>query len=274
MAARTLEGRIAERTAAMDAAGLRRILRPPSGIDLSSNDYLGLARDARVVERFAAAVRTEGCGATGSRLLRGHRSAFADLERRFARFKGAEAAIFFGSGYAANIGVLATFAEAGDLILSDELNHASLIDGMRLSKARRVVFPHCDVDALARLLDAESGQSRQGQTFVVTESLFSMDGDRAPLDAYAALCRATGAALVVDEAHAVGVCGARGSGFVEEVGVVEDVFLSIDTAGKALGAAGAFVSGPAWAIEHLVQKARTYVFSTAPPPALAAALDE
>lgn len=270
MAARELERRIAERMAAIERAGLRRILRPPSGVDLSSNDYLGLARDPRLVDRFVAAAREEGCGATASRLLRGHRAAFADLERRFARFKGTDAALFFGSGYAANLGVLSTFPDAGDLILSDRLNHASLIDGMRLSKARRVVFPHCDVATLTRLLESEP---REGQTFIVTESLFSMDGDRAPLADYADLCRAAGAALIVDEAHAVGVCGPRGSGLIEDAGIEDAVFLSVNTAGKALGAAGAFVAGPAWAVEYLIQRARPFVFSTAAPPGLTAAID-
>lgn len=270
MPAHRLEQRIAERLAAIERADLRRTLRPPSGIDLSSNDYLGLARDPRVIERFVAAAREEGCGATASRLLRGHRLAFADIERRFARFKAAEAALFFGSGYAANIGVLSTFAEEGDLICSDRLNHASLIDGIRLSRARHVVFPHGDAATLTRLVETESPS---GQTFIVTESLFSMDGDRAPLGEYAALCRATGAALIVDEAHAVGVCGAGGSGLVEEDDVGDAVFLSVNTASKALGASGAFVAGPAWAIEYLVQKARPFVFSTAAPPSLAAAID-
>lgn len=270
MAALDLERRIAERAAALDRADLRRVLLPPAGIDLSSNDYLGLARDPRLIDRFVAAARREGLGATGSRLLRGHRAAFTDLERRFARFKGAPAALYFSSGYAANLGVLATFPEADDVVFSDALNHASLIDGVRLSKARRVVFPHGDAGALGRLI---AEHECRGQRFIVTESVFSMDGDTAPLAAYAALCRDSGAALIVDEAHAVGVRGPDGSGLIAEAGVGDAVFLSIDAAGKALGVAGAFVAGPEWAIEHLVQRARTFVFSTAPPPALAAAID-
>ena len=270
MAAQGLERRIVERMAAIERAGLRRTLRPPSGVDLSSNDYLGLARDPRVLERFISAVRDEGCGATGSRLLRGHRTAFTDVERRFAGFKRAEAALYFGSGYAANLGVLATFLEPDDVVFSDALNHASLIDGVRLSKARRVVFPHRDVDELARLLRAERSS---GQKFLVTESVFSMDGDEAPLADYAALCGDTGTALIVDEAHAVGVRGANGSGLIDESDVAAAVFLSVNTAGKALGAAGAFVAGAGWAIDYLVQRARTFVFSTAAPPSLAAAVD-
>ena len=266
-----LRQRVLARLAEWEAAGLRRSLRPPSGIDLSSNDYLGLAAHPRLVRRLIAAARAYGCGATASRLLRGHRELFTDVERRFAAFKGAEAALYFASGYAANLGVLTTFLEPGDVVFSDERNHASLIDGMRLARARRVIFPHRDVNALAQLLRQEHGP---GQKFLVTESLFSMDGDRAPLREYAALCRETGTALIVDEAHAVGLYGERGSGLIEEMGVADAVFLSINTAGKALGVCGAFVAGPVWAIEYMIQRARPFVFSTAPPPARLAALDE
>jgi len=266
-----LRQRVLARLVEWEAAGLKRSLRPPSGIDLSSNDYLGLATHPRLVRRFVEALRIYGCGATASRLLRGHREIFTDVERRFAAFKGTEAALYFASGYAANLGVLTTFLESGDVVFSDERNHASLIDGMRLTRARRVVFPHRDVAALARLLRSEQGP---GQKFLVTESLFSMDGDRAPLREYAALCRETQTALIVDEAHAVGIYGERGSGLIEEMGVADAVFLSINTAGKALGVCGAFVAGPAWAVEYLIQRARPFVFSTAPPPALMAALDE
>ena len=160
----------------------------------------------------------EGCGSTGSRLLRGERECFAAVERRFARFKGAERALYFSSGYLANIGVLTTLAEAGDVIFSDERNHASLIDGMRLSRARAAVFPHNDARQLERLL---AGSSESGVRFVVVESLFSMDGDLAPLAEYAALCRSAGAVLVVDEAHAVGIYGGRGSGLIEAAGLDE-----------------------------------------------------
>jgi 8-amino-7-oxononanoate synthase len=150
------------------------------------------------------------------------------------------------------------------VIFSDELNHASLIDGVRLSRAARVVFPHSDVAALTRLMH---DTPCAGQRFIVAESLFSMDGDFAPLDKYAALCRESGAVLIVDEAHAVGIYGSRGQG------LGGDAFVSVNPAGKALGVAGAFVAGPEWAIEHLMQRARPFIFSTAPPPAVAAALD-
>lgn len=265
-----LEKRTRKRLAELEAAGLRRRLVPPSGIDLSSNDYLGLAEHPLLKQRMAEAVRQEGCGSTASRLLRGERASFSALERRFADFKGTQAALYFSSGYQANLGVLATFLEPGDVVFSDELNHASLIDGIRLGRARREIFPHRDVGALRRLLASES---QKGQLYIVTESLFSMDGDFAPLSGYADLCRETGAVLIVDEAHAVGIYGEAGSGLIEQTGCADDVFLSINPAGKALGVSGAFVCGPSWAIDYLIQKARTLIFSTAAPPAIAAALD-
>ena len=266
----TLAGRVRARMRALDDEGLRRTLRPPSGIDLSSNDYLGLATHPHVKARMIEGVAREGAGSTGSRLLRGHRGGFAAIERRFADFKGTERSLYFSSGYLANLAVLSTLPEPGDVILSDERNHASLIDGIRLSPARRVIFAHNDAGALGRALDETGGA---GQRFVVVESLFSMDGDEAPLASYAEICRAAGAELVVDEAHAVGVYGAKGSGLIEEHGIQKDVFLSVNTAGKALGVSGAFVAGPEWAMDYMIQRARTFVFSTAPPPSIADALD-
>jgi 8-amino-7-oxononanoate synthase len=180
-----------------------------------------------------------------------------------------ERALYFSSGYLANLAVLTTFAEGGDVILSDSRNHASLIDAGRLSSAKRVVFPHKDVGALAQLL---SRPPSSGHTFVVTESLFSMDGDVPPLAEYADLCRRHGATLVVDEAHAVGIYGTRGSGLLEEHGVDGNHCISINTAGKALGTSGAFVAGPVWAIDYLIQRARPFIFTTAAPPAMAAAI--
>jgi 8-amino-7-oxononanoate synthase len=251
-----------------DALGLRRQLRVPAGIDLSSNDYLRLSVHPEVTARMAAAVATDGCGSGGSRLLRGHRDVFAEVERAFAAFKGAERSLYFSSGYLANLAVLSTLPKRHDRILSDRLNHASLRDGARLSPAATAAFAHNDRAALRRQLDTPCA----GHSFVVTESLFSMDGDAPPLADYAELCRAAGATLIVDEAHAVGLYGERGSGLLEAAGVDANEVISINTAGKALGVAGAFVAGPSPVIEYLVQRARPFVFSTAPPPAVAAAL--
>jgi len=265
-----LEARLAERLEDLRRAGLYRSLCPPTGIDLCSNDYLGLAQHPLLKSRMAAGVVQEGAGSTGSRLLRGERTCFARVEHVFAAFKQTERSLYFSSGYLANLAVLTTFPEAGDVIFSDERNHASLIDGVRLSRAEKVVFPHNDATALEHLLQ---GHSSGGQKFVVVESLFSMDGDEAPLTEYAQLCRKYNAALIVDEAHAVGIYGERGSGLIEAHGVAGDVFVSINTAGKALGVAGAFVAGSHNAIECLTQRGRPFVYSTAPPPALAAALE-
>jgi 8-amino-7-oxononanoate synthase len=264
-----LERRIQARLEELRASDLLRTMRPPIGVDLSSNDYLKLSVHPRVTTAFAAGVSAQGCGSTGSRLLRGERTVFSDVECRFAGFKQTERSLYFSSGYLANLAVLTTLPDQGDVVFSDALNHASLIDGVRLGKADRVVFPHNDVAALARLLESTPAA---GSRFIVVESLFSMDGDEAPLAEYARLCRATGALLIVDEAHAVGVFGEQGTGLIEQSGVASDVLVSINPAGKALGVGGAFVAGPAWMIEYLVQRARPFVFSTAPPPAMAHAL--
>jgi 8-amino-7-oxononanoate synthase len=264
------EERVRRRLVELEQAGLRRVLQPPSGIDLSSNDYLGLANHPRLKHRMADAVLEEGCGSTASRLLRGERAILSAVERRFASFKGMEASLYFGSGYAANLSVLTTFLERHDTVFTDAQNHASIVDGIRLSRAKRVKFRHCDLDDLARRIRAVPQDT---QRFLITESLFSMDGDFAPLADYAQLCRETGTVLIVDEAHAVGIYGSRGSGWIEQTGCTDGVLLSIDTAGKALGVAGAFVSGPSWAIDYMIQRARPFMFSTAPPPPIAAALD-
>ncbi|MEQ1948195.1 MAG: 8-amino-7-oxononanoate synthase [Bryobacteraceae bacterium] len=262
--------RIERRLAELDAQGLRRKLKPPSGIDLSSNDYLGLARDPRVAKAMSDAALREGAGSTGSRLLRGERDCFRQIEERFAQFKDAERSLYFSSGYLANLAVLTTVAEEGDVIFSDSLNHASLIDGARLSKASRAIFPHNDVDALRRMLDETPAGAAK---FVVVESIFSMDGDEAPLTEYAQLCRDRGASLIVDEAHAIGIYGKRGSGLMEATGITDQVLVSINTAGKALGVSGAFVAGDGNTIEYLLQRARPFIFSTAAVPSVAAAID-
>ncbi len=265
-----LRRRIAARMAELAAAGLLRTLQSPRGIDLCSNDYLGLSRHPEVKRRMAEAVLREGCGSTGSRLLRGERSAFRAIEKRFARFKGTEAALYFSSGYAANLAVLAAFLEKDDVVFSDERNHASLIDGMRLGRARKSIFPHSDSAALKENIERESCL---GKRFIVAESVFSMDGDIAPLRDYAALAASAGAALILDEAHAAGIFGERGSGCIEAENIGSAVLLSINPMGKAFGCAGAFVCGPAWAIDYLAQRGRPFVFSTAPPPSIAAALE-
>lgn len=265
-----LKQKICQELSDLEKSGLRRHLNPPRGIDLSSNDYLALSSHPFIKESMAQAVLKSGCGATASRLLRGERVEFAQVEKSFASFKKTKSALYFSNGYMANIGVLTSFLKADDLVFSDQFNHASLIDGLRLSLAKKIIFPHSNLKALKELLEKETCL---GQKFLVTESLFSMDGDQAPLKEYAALCESTNTALIVDEAHAIGIYGAYGTGLIEETGIGNSVFLSINPAGKALGVSGAFVAGPDWAIDYLIQSARSFIFSTAPPPSIAAALE-
>ncbi len=264
-----LKQRVSQNLADIEIAGLSRKLKSPRGIDFSSNDFLCLANDKRIKLAMIEGVNRLGVGATASRLLRGEREEFAQVEQLFADWKGTERSLYFSAGYQANIGLLQTFLEENDVVFSDEFNHASIIDGLRLAKAQKVIFKHLDFDSLAKTLrETETN----GQKFLVTESLFSMDGDIAPLDKYAELCAETGTNLIVDEAHAVGIYGKTGSGLIEEFGVETNVFLSMNTAGKALGVSGAFVAGSDWAIEYLINKCRSFIFSTAPLPAIAEAL--
>ncbi len=264
-----LESRIKDQLAEIESKGLKRKLASPRGIDLSSNDYLGLAKDKRLIEALVRGAEREGVGSTASRLLRGERDCFRDVEKQFAKWKGTESSLYFATGYQANIGLMQTFLEEDDVVFSDELNHASLIDGIRLSKCRKEIFRHFDIKQLEKfLLETEC----RGQKFLVTESLFSMDGDIAPLEKYAEIAQRTNTNLIVDEAHSVGLYGEKGSGLIEQLGIEKSVFLSVNTAGKALGVSGAFVAGSNLAIEYLINKCRSFIFSTAPIPAIADAL--
>jgi 8-amino-7-oxononanoate synthase len=258
-----------EQLMALEAAGLLRQLRPRKGIDLASNDFLGLASHPHLLEAMREALLRLGAGATGSRLLSGHLPAFAALEERLADFCGSEDALLFSSGYAANVGLLQTVVRAGDLVLSDALNHASLIDGLRLTRARKIVYPHQDLEAVEQALRLPRGDAR---AFVVTESVFGMEGDLTPLRALADLCEDQAALLIVDEAHATGLHGPRGAGRVEELGLRDRVLATVHTGGKALGSGGAWVAAPRELVDHLVNRARTFVFSTAPLPVLSAAI--
>ena len=243
----------------------RRSLVEIQGVNFCSNDYLGLAEHPELRE---AVVRALGngtrAGATGSRLLAGHTEAWRELEDEFAAFAGTEAALFFDNGYAANMGMLASLAGPDDVMYSDVLNHASLIDGMRLSGARKVIYPHLDLDVLEDRLREDAGAP--WRRVIVTESVFSMNGDVAPLREMAALAEKYGAAMIVDEAHATGVHGPRGRGLVAEANILPQVLAILHTCGKALGSAGAFVCGSAVLKEHLINHARTFIYSTALPP--------
>ena len=234
---------------------------------LCSNNYLGLASDPRLAAAAIAAIAEAGVGAGASPLISGHMDAHAALERDIAAWQGCEAALVFGSGYHANIGVLAALLRAGDEVFSDALNHASLIDGCRLSGATIRVYRHLDTDDLARQLERSSARRR----LIVSDSVFSMDGDLAPLTDMVRLAERHDAWLMLDEAHAVGVFGAAGAGLATQLGVADRVTVRMGTLGKALGSYGAFVAGSRALIELLVNRARAYVYSTALPPAVIAA---
>jgi 8-amino-7-oxononanoate synthase len=253
---------------ALATGGLRRSLTLPQGIDLVSNDYLGLARHPAILERMRAALDETGVGSGGSRLLRGHGPWFEQIEERLAAFCGTESTLLFSSGYAANVGMLQALLGSNDLVLSDEHNHASLIDGLRLCGARKIVYRHQDVGQVEQVLRAP----RPRRTFILTESLFSMDGDLTPLRKLADVALRHDVLMIVDEAHATGLYGARGSGCIEEAGIREAVLASVHTGGKALGAGGAWIAGPAVVRDTLIHRARSFVFSTAPLPVLTAAL--
>jgi 8-amino-7-oxononanoate synthase len=253
-------------------AGLTRGLRPRAAgdpvVDLAGNDYLGLARHPAVVAAAAEALHGYGLGATGSRLVRGTTQAHADLEAALAAWLGAQPALVFSSGYLANLGaVRALAARPGTLLVSDAHNHASLIDGCRISRAETAVFAHRDVAAADAALAAAGGRP----AVVVTESVFSVDGDLAPLRDLHAVVRARGAVLLVDDAHAVGVLGRHGAGAVADAGIAgePDVVVTA-TLSKALGGAGGVVAAPAELIRDLVDTGRTFIFDTAVPPAVAA----
>jgi 8-amino-7-oxononanoate synthase len=262
------ESRLTATLAAIGEAGLLRRMRLPQGIDLVSNDYLGLAEHPYLAETMRAAVAELPAGSGGSRLLRGHHRAFESIEARLAAFSGTESALLFGSGYAANIGLLQAIVSSDDLILSDERNHASIIDGIRLTKASTVIYPHQDLDAL----DTALTKPRAGNAVIVTESVFSMDGDLTPLAQVCEIADRRGAVVVVDEAHATGLYGARGSGRVEELDLRARIAATIHTGGKALGSGGAWVAGSQRLRDVMVNRSRSFIFSTAPIPVLTAAL--
>jgi len=239
-----------------------------------SNDYLGLANDPRIARALQEGVERFGTGSGASHLISGHHRAHAQLEERLAAFvadhvPGAQA-LYFSTGYMANVGVLAGIAALDDSVevFSEQLNHASLIDGMRLARVPVKVYGHCDVGALDHMLSASAANIK----LVVTDSVFSMDGDLAPLPELLALCERHDAWLLVDDAHGFGVLGKRGHGALEHFGLRSNHLIYMGTLGKAAGVAGAFVAADASLIDWLVQRARSYVFSTASPPALAHAL--
>ncbi|MGY1524498.1 8-amino-7-oxononanoate synthase [Streptomyces sp. MN3] len=252
-------------------AGLVRTLRPRPAdtplLDLASNDYLGLARHPEVVEGAARAARAWGGGATGSRLVTGTTELHTALEQELADFCGFEAALVFSSGYAANLAAVTALAPHGSLLVSDAGNHASLIDGCRLARGTTQVVAHRDPDAVRKALDGH-----EGPAVAVSDTVFSVDGDAAPLAALAEACREHGAGLVLDDAHGLGVLGDGGRGAPHAAGIAgdDDVVVTV-TLSKSLGSQGGAVLGPARVIGHLVNAARTFIFDTGLAPAAAGA---
>jgi 8-amino-7-oxononanoate synthase len=252
----------------LESRSQRRTLVEITGVNLCSNDYLGLADNPALKQTVVEAVaKADRIGGTGSRLLSGHAAVWSELEEEFAAFACSEAALYFGSGYAANIGLLTSLANKNDVIFSDALNHASIIDGIRLSGARKIIYPHRDLNVLESAL--RENRSKLGRKLIVTETVFSMNGAAAPLDAIVALAEKHGAGVIVDEAHATAVHGPGGRGIASQFLADGRVLAAMHTCGKALASAGAFVCGPAVLREHLINHARTFIFSTAMPPYMA-----
>lgn len=260
--------------AALDAAGLRREVRiaPDTAIDFSSNDYLGLTKHPQLIDAVAAAARRYGAGSGAAHLVTGHGPEHAALEAELAAFVGRERALLFSTGYMANLGVVTSLVGRGDTLLADKLNHASLNDAALLSRADLRRYTHRDHQAVATLLGSVAARKDRAASAIVTDGVFSMDGDVAPLPELAASARTHRAWLVVDDAHGLGVLGATGRGACEQFGLGQnDVPALVGTLGKAFGSFGAFVAGERDLIDCLINKARTYIYTTALPQPVAAA---
>ena len=279
---RGMDTALDEELQVLQSAGLRRTLRQVHQrragtvllngeriADFASNDYLGLASDPRLARAATAVLQAEGVGAGAARLISGNHPLHEALERALARFKGCEHALLFPSGYMANIGAIPALVGPGDVIYSDSLSHASLIDGCRLSKASLRVFPHADIDALAAMLEADRHEFRRA--LIVVEGVFSMDGDLFPLDRLVPLARRFEAWTYVDDAHGTGVLGASGAGSIEHFGVTGQINVIVGTLGKAMGTSGAYVAGSQVLVDYLTSRARAFIYTTGTPAAIAAA---
>ncbi|MEQ6884307.1 8-amino-7-oxononanoate synthase [Salicola sp. Rm-C-2C1-2] len=261
------QGLLRERRVLDSAQGPEIVVDGRSMLAFCSNDYLGLASHPGVTEAFTQAAREYGVGSGASHMVNGHHRLHHELEQAVAAHTGRESAALFSTGYMANLGVIAALAGRHDVILQDRLNHASLLDGAHLAGARLKRYTHADTQAAARMLEGESRCA-----LVATDGVFSMDGDLAPLDGLSALCHEQGVPLMVDDAHGLGVLGSNGGGIAEVRGLGQSaVPILVGTLGKSLGVGGAFVAGSRAFVDYLVQKARTYIYTTAMPPAMAAA---
>lgn len=263
----------------MQKMGLRRSLKrvdSPQGreivlngqrvLNFSSNDYLGLANDPRIRSAALEAIQRYGLGAGASRLICGNMAPHEKLEAELAIFKNTESALVFSSGYMANTGIISALMGRDDIVLSDKLNHASIIDGIILSRAKLQRYPHADIQALEEILKHLNPSKRK---LIVTDTVFSMDGDKAPLKEIVDLARCYEAMVMVDEAHAMGVLGAQGGGLVQELGLQDQVDIQMGTLSKAAGCFGAYVCGTKILREYLINKSRAFIYTTAMPPALA-----
>ncbi len=265
----------------LKAQGLTRRLRRQEGaqgreitidgrkvLNFCSNDYLGLADDPRLKEAAVQTIGREGLGAGASRLVCGNMLAHQRLEGAIARFKAAEACLLFSTGYMANVGIISSIFGREDIVFCDRLNHASIIDGILLSQARLRRYPHRDMQALEAMLQEASGFKKKG---IITDSVFSMDGDIAPLNEIVRLARTYDCIVMIDEAHALGVMGENGRGLAEHCGVEDQIDIAMGTLSKAAGSFGAYCCGSAELIAFLVNKARSFIYTTGMPPAIAAA---
>ena len=237
-------------------------------LNLSSNDYLGLSQDPRLIDAAQKAAARWGVGAGASRLVAGHLALHREVEDSLAAFKGTEAAVIFSTGYMANLGVVSALVGPGDTVFCDKLNHASIYDGIKLAGANLARFPHRDLNRLENLLQ----KAGAGRRLIVTDSVFSVDGDLAPLKELVELKDRYGAGLMVDEAHATGVLGPRGAGLAEELGLTPRVEVHMGTFSKALGSLGGYVAGDRRLIDYLHNRARSFIYSTAPPPPVLGAI--
>ncbi|OGI00590.1 MAG: hypothetical protein A2Y25_07535 [Candidatus Melainabacteria bacterium GWF2_37_15] len=240
-------------------------------MQFSSNNYLGLAGDERLKEAVIEAVKKYGVGSTGSRLISGTHKLHVELEEKIAELKGTERALVFSTGYTANLGVLSAVLSEQDAVYSDQLNHASIIDGIKLSRANKFIYKHCDIADLEKLLSENHQKYRLN--LIITDSIFSMDGDRAPLKEIVELKKKYNALLFVDEAHAFGIYGSNGQGLCHELGINKEVDIQMGTLSKAAGSEGGYIAGSRELIEFLINKSRSFIYSTAPSiPAIAASI--
>ncbi len=270
---RRQQGLYRQRLITQSAQGVHPRINGREVLSFCSNDYLGLANHPALKQAMIDAIQTYGVGSGSAHLVNGHSQLHHDCEQRLAEFTGRDRALLFSTGYMANLAITSALVGRNDFILQDKLNHASLIDAARVVDAKFLRFRHLDLDQLQQQLAASSEQKPAARRLVMTDAVFSMDGDKADIQGLAQLCREYGGWLMIDDAHGFGVLGEHGAGLCEEQGLdQQQVPILMATLGKAVGVSGAFVAGSEELIETLVQQARSYIYTTASPPSLAAAV--